>query len=71
MLAWTVRRSLLLELAAYAGVGAWLYSTPAWPGSRIAAAAVAFVLGEWRSMVMDNYFYLPWERLALRVAAKR
>lgn len=103
MLARIVRLSLLLELAAYAALGAWLHTARGWSGPHIIAAAAAFalatrlalvcltmtigwvarsprapgdgigpmgtaqlVLGEWRALLLDNFFYLPFERQALR-----
>jgi pimeloyl-ACP methyl ester carboxylesterase len=103
MLARIVRVSLLLELAAYAALGAWLHAAFGWSGPHLVAAAAAFalgirlalvcltmtigwvarsprrpgdgigpmgtarlVLGEWRALLLDNFFYLPFERQALR-----
>jgi triacylglycerol esterase/lipase EstA (alpha/beta hydrolase family) len=103
MLARIVRLSLLLELAAYAALGAGLHARHGWSGPQIAAAAAAFalgirfalvcltmtvgglaasprapehrigpvatarlVLGEWRTLLFDNFLYLPFERQAMR-----
>jgi triacylglycerol esterase/lipase EstA (alpha/beta hydrolase family) len=45
MLARIVGLSLLLELAAYAAIGAWLHVRHGWSGPRIATVAVLFALG--------------------------
>jgi triacylglycerol esterase/lipase EstA (alpha/beta hydrolase family) len=103
MLARLVRLSLLLELAAYAAIGAWLHleragsllcvsiaalgfalavrlalvcatmflgwvnRSPRAPQHRIGLVqTVRLVLGEYRALLADNLFYLPWESLALR-----
>lgn len=90
MLARLVRASLLLELAVYIALGAWLWAlafalgirlalvlltmTTGWiagaprsPGHRIGfMATLGLVFGEWRSLLLDNFVYLPFERWALR-----
>lgn len=103
MLARFVRLSLLLELATYAAIGAWLHARHGWSAAHIVGAAAAFalgirlalvcftmtigwlarsprrpgdgigpigtvrlVVGEWRALLLDNLFYLPFERQALR-----
>lgn len=103
MLTFLVRLSLAAEIAAYAGIGAWLHATreyPAWqllfaaiaaalalrlvlvlatnvlgwlnrspraPGQRLGIAGTWRLLaGEYRALLADNLFFLPFEALALR-----
>jgi hypothetical protein len=103
MLARFIRYSLLLELAAYAALGAWLHAALGWSIPALVAAAIVvalgarfalvcvtgflgwlncaecapehriglvgvprYLLGEYRAVLADNFWYLPWESLALR-----
>ncbi len=98
-----VRVALLVELAAWWALGAWLAGPRGWGGPAAAAAclsgaalarlgviSVSFALahgarsprepgqrlgpigtarlvaGEWRAMLLNNFWWLPFERLALR-----
>lgn len=46
---------------------AWIFRSPRPPASRLGpAGAVRLVLGEWRAMLANNFFYLPLENVALR-----
>jgi pimeloyl-ACP methyl ester carboxylesterase len=103
MLARIVLASLVLELAAYFALGAWLRAAHAWSFAAVAALAIGLalgaraallgftstvgwlvrspreaqehiglagtvrcLLGEYRALVTDNVFYLPWSSLAVR-----
>lgn len=103
MLARLVLISLVLEIAAWAAIGAWLHAARGWPVATLASAAVAAMLAarlalvcftsfvgwlrgsvrdagdtipvtavpgylarEYFAVLLDNFWYLPFERLVLR-----
>ena len=103
MLTRIVRISLVLELAAWIALAAWLHREREWSLASAGLAAVAGILGvrlglvcftgalswifrserapaqrlgplgtlrllggEWRAMLADNFWYLPFDRLAVR-----
>jgi triacylglycerol esterase/lipase EstA (alpha/beta hydrolase family) len=103
MLARLVLISLLLEIAAWAAIGAWLHAARGWPIATVILAGVAvmlfarlalvcftsflgwlraspratddtmplsavpsYVAREWAAVLLDNFWYLPFERFALR-----
>jgi pimeloyl-ACP methyl ester carboxylesterase len=103
MLTRIVRISLVLELAAWIALAAWLHRAQGWsvPGAALGAAAGALgirlalvcftgalawifrserspaqrlgllgtlrlLAGEWRAMLADNFWYLPFDALAVR-----
>ena len=64
-LAWFTGIRLLLVLLS--SLLSWVYRTPRAPGEGIGlAGTVRLVLAEWRSLLLANLVYLPWEDLALR-----
>ena len=90
MLARFVQLALVLELAAYAVIGAWIHSRAGWSVPALLIAAIGFagairltlvcatmaysgvragprlIVEEWFAMLADNFFYLPFERYAVR-----
>ena len=103
MLAHWIRFTLLLELATYGALGAWLHHAHGWTVPVLAPAVLVFalgarfaltcftcflgwynrsprqpghelgfvdvlryLLGEYRALLADNLYYLPWEAIALR-----
>lgn len=56
-----------LALVLLSSLLAWIYRTPRGSGEGIGlAGTVRLVLGEWRSLLLANLVYLPWESIALR-----
>jgi pimeloyl-ACP methyl ester carboxylesterase len=56
-----------LALAALTTTIGAIAGSPREPAHRIGPAGMArLILQEWRALVLDNFFYLPFERLALR-----
>ncbi len=64
-LAWFA--GIRLALVVLSSLLAWVHRTPRGPGEGIGlAATVRLVLGEWRSLLLTNLVYLPWENAVLR-----
>lgn len=64
-----VAAALLIRLAIVGAsmTIAWMLAPPRAPEHRIGAlGTLRLVVGEWRAMLADNFFYLPFDRLALR-----
>ena len=54
-------------LVCFTSLLGWLNRSPRSPEHRIGLAGVPrYLLGEYRALVADNLFYLPWESVALR-----
>jgi triacylglycerol esterase/lipase EstA (alpha/beta hydrolase family) len=74
---WQVAEAFLLVVGVALGVRlaivclsmaiAWVFRSPRPAGSRIGlAGTMRLVLGEWRAMLANNFFYLPLENIAVR-----
>jgi len=56
-----------LALLLFSSLLAWWFRTPRAAGETIGVAGtLRLVLGEWRSLLLTNLAYLPWEGLAVR-----
>jgi triacylglycerol lipase len=65
---------LLIRLAivGFTMVFSWLVHPPRPPGQRLGPlGTIGLVAGEWRAMLVNNFYYLPFEKLALRADPPR
>ena len=66
---WAVPLALGIRLAlvCFTMTIGWIAASPRAPGQRIGLpGTLRLVLGEWRTMLLDNFAYLPFERWATR-----